>query len=105
MKTLIKKLNFGILMIGLVILTSCGNNITDVSVSGISMIQRTIPSLAINATKYTGLKISKYFKNSSVVKSENGSTGKKVEKAVHSHKFMPITIGNPGACLVSSNSL
>jgi len=104
MKPLIKKFNFGILLIGLVILTSCDNNITAISVAGINVIQRTIPSLAINATKCTGIKISKYLKNSSVVKSDNGLSGKKVEKTVHSHKFMPITIGVTGARMVSSNN-
>jgi hypothetical protein len=105
MKTLIKKLNLGILMIGLVILASCGRNYTAVSVAGINMVQSTIPSMVTTATKYTGLKISKYFKSSPEVKNENGPIGKKVEKTARSHKFMPITIGNPGACLISSNGL
>lgn len=104
MKTQIKKLNFVILLIGLVILTSCSNNITAVSVARINMIQRTIPSLAITATKYTGNKISKYFKNSSASKNKNGATSKKMEKARHNRKLMPITIGVTGARLVSSNS-
>jgi hypothetical protein len=105
MKTLIKKLKLGVLLAGLVILTSCGRNITAISASGIDSIYRTIPSLAITATKYTGIKISKYFKNSSAAKNRSGSSGKKLEKTGPIRKAMPISIGiTDSARLVSSNS-
>ena len=105
MKTLIKKLNYGILIIGLAIFTSCGNNLNAVSVSGINVIQRTIPSLAITATKYTGIKISNYIRSASFTKNETEISAKKPEKTSRRHRFMPITIGVTGARMVSSNNL
>ena len=106
MKTLIKKLKLGVLLTGLAILTSCGSDINISSVASVNAIYRTIPSLAITATKYTGNKISKYFMNSSAAKNVKGSSGKKTEKAGHNQKFMPISIGNAGvARLVSSKPL
>jgi len=106
MKTLIKKIKLGVLLTGLAILTSCGSDINITSVASVNAIYRTIPSLAITATKYTGNKISKYFMNSSAAKNVKGSTGKKNGKAGRNQKFMPISIGNAGvARLVSSTPL
>jgi len=106
MKTLIKKLNLGVLLTGLVILTSCGSDISITSATNVNAIYRTIPSLAITATKYTGNKISKYFINSSATKNVTGLSGKKVEKAGPNRKVMPISIGNAGgARLISSKPL
>ncbi len=106
MKTLIKKLKLGVLLVGLVILTSCGSDVTITSVASLNAIYRTIPSLAITATKYTGNKISKYFMNSSAAKNVKGLSGKKTEKAGLNRKVMPISIGNTGgARLVSSKPL
>jgi uncharacterized protein YcfL len=105
MKTLIKKLNLGILIIGLVILTSCGSNPKIVTEAGINIVQRTFPSMATSVTKYTGIKISQYLKNSIVLKNENKRTAKNLEKAGRSRKVKPISIGVSGARLDSSNSL
>ena len=103
MKTLIMKLKLGVLLAGIIILTSCENTSTLVSVAGINAIHHTIPSLAIKATKYTGNKISNYLKNSYPVKKEIGKSGSNKGKASHSRKVMPISIGNAGgARLVSS---
>ena len=105
MKTLIKKLKFGVLLTGIVILTSCRSDIGAVTAAGFNAINRTIPTLAISATKYTGNKISKYFKKASEVKNENELSGKKVEKASRNRNVMPISIGNSGgARLVSSTN-
>lgn len=105
MKTLIKKLKLGVLLTGLVILTSCGSDVSITSAST-AAIYRTIPSLAITATKYTGNKISKYLMNSSAAKSETGVSAKKVENAGRNRKVLPISIGMTGeARLVSSKPL
>jgi len=103
MKTLIKKLKLGILLTGLVMLNSCDGNYTLLSAAGTMAIHPTIPSMAINATKYTGNKIAQYFKNSSASKKVNGLTVKKAEKPNGSLRAMPISIGvAEGARLVSS---
>jgi hypothetical protein len=106
MKTLIKKLKLGVLFTGLVILTSCGSDIRITSAANMNAIYRTIPSMAMTATKYTGNKISKYYMNSSAAKNEKGLSGKKIEKVGRNRKVMPISIGNAGgARLVSSKPL
>ncbi len=106
MKTLIKKLKLGVLLTGLVILTSCGSDVSITSAASVNAIYRTIPSLAVTATKYTGNKISKYLMNSSAAKNETGLSGKKVENPVRNRKVMPISIGMTGeARLVSSKPL
>jgi len=103
MKTLIKKLKIGILLTGLIMLASCDSNSIILSASGTRAIYRTIPSLAINATKYTGNKIAQYLKNSSESKKEFGLSLEKGEKPKRSLKAMPISIGiAEGARLVSS---
>jgi hypothetical protein len=106
MKTLIKKLKLGILLTGLVILTSCDSDITITSGSNVNAIYRTIPYLALTATKYTGNKISKYLMNSSSAKNGKGLSGRKEEKTGRNRKVMPISIGNAGgARLISSTPL
>lgn len=103
METLIKKLKLGILLAGLVILTSCDNTSILVSTAGINAIHHTIPSLAIRATKYSGNKISKYLKNSSPVKKRISTPGKNEQKASRNRKALPISIGvTGGARLVTS---
>lgn len=103
MKTLIKKLKLGILLTGLVMLTSCDSGNKLLSVAGTIAIHPTIPSMAINATKYTGNKIAQYFKISSASKKVNGLTGKKVGKSNNSPGALPISIGvAEGARLVPS---
>jgi hypothetical protein len=103
MKTLIKKLKLGILLTGLIMLASCDSNSALLSAAGTNAIHRTIPSLAINATKFTGNKIAQYFKHSSVSKKENSLSGKRIEKPNRSLKAMPISIGvTEGARLVST---
>ena len=104
MKTLVKKLRFGVLLTGFVIVTSCGNNFNVVATVGINAFKRTVPVLAVSATKLTGEKISKYFKNSSAEKKDNELTDKKVNKAGRNRRVMPISIGQTGARLDSSNS-
>lgn len=106
MKTLIKKLKLGILLTGLVMLTSCDSNNTLLSAAGTIAIHPTIPSMAIKATKYTGNKIAQYFKHSSASKKVNGLSGKKNEKPNGGLSAMPISIGvAEGARLVSSPGL
>ena len=105
MKTLFKKLKLGVLLTGLVILTSCDNNLTNVSAIGMNAIYRSMPSLTLTATKYTGNRIAKYFKKSSLIKTEKNRSGKKVEKAGRNKNIMPTSIGiAEGVRLVSSNS-
>ena len=104
MKTLVKKLKLGVA--GLIILTSCGSDATINTEANVNAIYRTIPSLAITATKYTGNKISKYLVNSSAAKNKTGLSDKKKERAGRILKVMPISIGNAGgARLVSSKPL
>ena len=105
MKTLYKKLKLGVLLTGLVILTSCDNNLNNVSVIGMNAIYRSIPTLTITATKYTENRITKYFKKSTTIKTGKSVSGKKVEKAGNNRKILPTSIGiAEGAHLVSSNS-
>ena len=84
-------------------LTSCDSGYSLLSAAGTIAIPPTIPSMAINATKYTGNKIAQYFKHSSASKKVNGLTGKKTEKSNNSLGALPISIGvAEGARLVSS---
>ena len=96
MKTLIKKLKLGIPLIALVILTSCGSDVTITSVTSVNAIYRTIPTLALTATKYTGIKISKYFMHSSAAKVKTEMSGKKMQRSGRNLKVMPISIGIVG---------
>ena len=103
MKTLIKKLKLGVLLTGLVMLTSCDSTYTLLSAAGTIAIHPTIPTMAIKATKYTGNKIAQYFKHSSASKRATGITGKKAGKPNGNLRAMPISIGvAEGARLVSS---
>ena len=103
MKTLITKFKFGVLLTGFVILVSC-SNIPMASTIEINAINRTIPAIAVTATKYSGNKISNFLKRPFASKTRKESTGRKNEKINRSHKaVMPITIGITGeARLVSS---
>jgi len=105
MKTLIKKLKFGILFTVVVVLVSCGNCHTLVTELGLNSIHQTVPSLALTATKLTGSKISQYLRNSSVSLNEKNGNVKKQKKARYSKIVMPITIGVTGARFVTSNNL
>jgi hypothetical protein len=96
MKTLIKKLKLGVLLIALAVLTSCGSEVTITSVTSVNAIYRSIPTLALTATKYTGIKISKYFMHSSAAKVKTESSGKKMQSSGRSSKVMPISIGIVG---------
>jgi len=91
MKTVIKKLKMGVLLTGLVLLASCGDNATVGSALGINVIYRTIPAVAKTVTKYSEDKISEYLKNSSAGKG-NKLSEKKVEKTGGTHKTKPISI-------------
>jgi hypothetical protein len=93
MKTLIKKLKLGVALMALAILTSCGSEVTITSVTSLNAIYRTIPTLALTATKYTGIKISKYFMNSSAAKVKTERSDKKMQRSGKSQKVMPISIG------------
>jgi len=74
-----------------------------VSTAGINAIHHTIPSLAIKATKYTGITISNYFRKSATTKKEIVTRRQKTEKSSHNRKVLPISIGvSEGARLVSS---
>ena len=105
MKTLIKKLKFGVLLVAIVILTSCRNDINSLSVAGINTVYCAIPFVTKTTSTFVGNKISKYFKNFSTAKNEEKQTSKKKEIKKSNHKAMPITLGViGGARLVSSNS-
>lgn len=99
-------MKLGVLLTGLAIFASCGSDVNITSTASVNAIYRTIPSLAITATKYTGNKISKYFVNSSAAKNKAGLSDKKKERLGRNLKVMPISIGNAGgARLVSSKPL
>ena len=92
MKTVIKKLKFGVLLSGLVILSSCSNPVSVGSSLGVNVICRTIPAVAIKVTKYSEQKIAEYLKGYSLAGKGNKITEKKVEKTGGSHKTKPISI-------------
>jgi hypothetical protein len=93
MKTLIKKLKFGVLLTGVFFLASCNNNTTRVSAMGIQAVYRTIPSVVTTVTRYTENKITTYLRSTSVGKSEKISA-KKANKAGSSNvKSKPVSIG------------
>lgn len=102
MRTLIKKLKFGAVLTGFLFLSSCGSGSIGASEVGMIAINRTIPSLMITATKYTGNNISEYLNNSSAAKNENSEIVKKSRKATRSRMILPISIGFTEAHLVSS---
>ena len=106
MKTLFKKLNLGVLLTGLAILTSCGSDNTFTLATNANVIYRTIPSLAVKVTKCTENKNSKYFINSAALKNRKELSGIQAEKTGRTRKAMPISIGNAGSArLVSSKPL
>lgn len=104
MRTLIKKLKLGAVLTGFLFLSSCGSGSIGASEVGMMAINRTIPSLVITATKYTGNKISEYLNNSSAAKNENKESVKKSRKVVRNRMVLPITLGFTEARLVSSTS-
>jgi len=93
MKTVIKKLKLGVLLIGFVILSSCTNRIAIGTTMGIKVIYHTIPAVAVTVTQYSEHKISEYLKSSVVAKNEKVITGKKVEKKGNNRKIKPVSIG------------
>jgi hypothetical protein len=105
MKTIIRKLKFGILLAGIVVFIPCDNHALVVSASGTNSIHNTIPSVTINMTKYAMNKMSKYLKDTPESNKVKGLACKKPNKEGRSYKIMPITIGVAGARLVSSNNL
>jgi len=101
MKTPIKKLKLWVLLTGLVFLTSCGSDIRTTYSANINAIYRTIPSLAITATKHTGNKISKYLANSISAQNSNRLSGKKAGNAGRKPNVIPISIGIAGGVSLS----
>ena len=93
MKTLTKKLKLVVLLMGIVILSSCSGRVNVGGTLGISVIYHHIPAMAITVTKYAEHKISGYLNNSSIAKNEKVNSGKKVEKKVSHNKVKPISIG------------
>ena len=93
MKTLIKKLKFGVLMTGIIFLASCSNNTARISSIGINAVYCTIPSLSKTVKRYTENKISEYLGGTSGMKNENGMSGKKIEKSGGKLKAKPVSIG------------
>ena len=92
MKTVMKKLKMGVLLTGLVVLSSCGNQSVVGSAFGINIISRAIPAVATKVTKYSEEKIIEFLQSPSVAKKENGTKVKKVEKTGSSPKIKGITI-------------
>jgi hypothetical protein len=96
MKKVIKKLKFGILLVGFIFFSSFGSNATVVPPAGIDMVfQSTLPA-AKAALKYAENKLVRYWGSSSQAKNENRLTGKKNDKTSSPSKAMPITIRNTG---------
>jgi len=103
MKTVIKKIKFGVLLAGFVVLVSCGNNLSTVSLEGIKVMNRNLPLLAVQGSKYAGNKIAEYIKSSPTPKKTKTTEVKKTKKASRSKKGLPISIGMAAeAQLVSS---
>ena len=93
MKTVIRKLKFGVLLTGLIFLVSCNNNTAQISSLGINVVYRAIPAAATTVMRYTEIKISEYFNRKTVIKKGENISGKKVEKAGSNPKARPVTIG------------
>jgi len=92
MKTVIMKLKLGVLLVGLVMLSSCGDTLTVGSKLGISVIYRAIPAVSTGVTKYSEQKIAEYLKRSSLSRKGGSISEKKVEKTGGNHKTKPISI-------------
>ncbi len=92
MKTVVRKLKLGVLLAGLVILSSCSNTLTVGSSLGINVIYRAIPAVTTKVTKYSEQKIAEYLNRSSLSSKGRSITEKKVEKAGGNHKTKPISI-------------
>ena len=92
MKKAIKNLKLGVLLTALVLLSSCGNQITVSSSIGINVINRTLPAIAIKLTKYSETKIGDYLNRTSIAEKGNRVNVKKVEKQADSPKVKPISI-------------
>ena len=93
MKTVIKKLKLVILLVGVVILSSCNNRVVIGTACGIREIYQSIPAVAVTVTQFSEHKISEYLKNSALARNEKMITGKKLEKKGNNRKIKPVSIG------------
>lgn len=100
MKTLIMNVKFGVILTGLIVLTSCGINSTLLSVTGINAINHTLTSWGHRNLKSTATS------THTIIDTDHrkGMKEKKdVMKTERSFKVMPISIGmTESAPLVSS---
>ncbi|MEI7524155.1 MAG: hypothetical protein WCJ95_07500 [Mariniphaga sp.] len=92
MKKAIRNLNLGVLLTGLVILSSCGNSVKVSSAIGINVVNRTIPALTIKLTRFSEAKIGEFLKSSSLADKGSGTNVKKVEKPIVNPRVKPISI-------------
>ena len=95
MKTLIRKLEMGVLLTGLVMLYSCdGQDTLGSATLGIKVIYNNIPAVVLKATEYSEHKIADYLKSAPEPKNTKGVTDKKVEKKKNRNpKIKSISIG------------
>ena len=102
MKTLIRNIKFGALIIGMSLLFSCSSSPVEVSAIGIGTVTRTLPLMAKAAKKYTGNKLSKYLKSSSATKTGSAPSNRKKSEPGKTVRVMPISIGMVGEFQLAS---
>ena len=92
MKTAIKNLKFGVLLIAIVLLSSCGHNMDVNSALGFNVINRTIPVIEKKFTQLPETRIGNYLRSTSNSDKGNRVNLKKAEKPAYCPKVKPILI-------------
>ena len=103
MKTLIRNLKFGAVIVGMSLFFSCSTRPAMVSAIGIKTVNNAIPVMANAAKKYTGNKLSSFFKYSSATKKGSSLTKKKNADVRKTLRVMPISIGLTGEFQLASS--
>ena len=103
MKTLNNKLKIGALIIAMMLFFSCNTRPVMVSAIGFKTVNSTVPVMANAAKKYTGNKLSSFFKYSSATKKGNSLTKKKNADVRKTLRILPISIGLTGEFQLASS--
>jgi hypothetical protein len=103
MKTLIGNLKFGALIVSAMLLFSCSTRPVLVSAIGFKTVNSSVPVMANAAKKYTGNKLSSFFKYSSATKKGNSPTKKKNSDVRKTQRVRPISIGLTGDFQLASS--
>ena len=103
MKTLNWKLKIGALIVGMMIFFSCSTRPDMVSAIGFKTVNSSVPVMANAAKKYTGNKLSSFFKYSSATKKGSSVTKKNIADVRKTLRVMPISIGLTGEFQLASS--